>query len=112
MKKSYKFIKERRTQKRVPLDDVLSSFRLNNVLVMEELITLNISGSGFGFKTKYLMDINNIVELYIQIPNSISIPIMARIIWKGFLDDTSIFGAEIIALPEHFKCFLTDYIGK
>ena len=112
MKKLYKFDKERRSQVRVPLDNILTSFRLNDLLVSEEIITLNISRSGFGFKSKHIIDVNSIVELYIQIPNTISIPVILKIIWKGFLDDTNIYGAEIIALPENFKGFIFKYTDK
>jgi hypothetical protein len=112
MKKSYKFIKERRFQERSPLENVLPTFRLNHVLVNEEIITLNISRSGLGFKSKYAINTNDIVELYLQIPNSISIPIVAKIIWNGFLDDTNIYGAEIIALQENYKGFLYKFTDK
>ena len=112
MKKSYKFIKERRSEIRVPLENILSSFRINDVLIEEEIITLNISKSGFGFKSKQIIDANSIISLFIQIPNTISIPIISKIIWNGFLDDTNIYGASIIALPENFKSFLFNYIDK
>jgi hypothetical protein len=112
MKKLYKFINERRIQKRIPLENILPSFRLNNTLISEEIIVLNVSKSGLCLKSKYIIQENTIIELFLQIPDSISIPITSRIVWKGFLDDANLYGSEIIALPEHFKFLLFDYLDK
>lgn len=112
MKKSYKFIHEKRSHKRKSLENSISSFRLNGTLIKEEIITINISKSGLGFISKALLQTDDVVELFIPIPNSISIPITSKIVWKGFLDDTNTYGSEIIALPEHFKGFLFDYTDK
>ena len=109
-KKLYRITKERRMQVRVPLENILSSFRLNDSLVTEEIITLNISRAGLGITSKYILNINSIVEIYLQIPNSISIPIISKIIWNGFSDETHIYGAEIIALPENYKGFLYNFV--
>jgi len=108
----YKFPVERRKHKRIALDATVNSFILNGSKIREKLQIINISKEGICFLTSYDIKVGDLIEVYVYIPGSISIPIMVRIIWRGYRDESYAYGGQIIAINELYRGVLNSYIEK
>ena len=91
-KKNYKFPYERRQDKRIEIMEELSSFRLNNQLVEKSLVIKNISKSGVYFETTAILQEGDVIEIYISIPGSTSVPLVLNVVWRGYKDNGFSYG--------------------